>query len=80
MFKATPVTDRICSTLQERCSRLNNQGRITNDHIMRLANLLILVAPTEEEALQLSSTMPNENLMYGQFRLDCEKLEWVILI
>ncbi len=86
MFAPSPTTDKICDTLEAR-SRLLQQGNVTSDHILRLANLLISVCPTEEVALELAKEMPVEYedsgimlpLKYGQFRFDCDKLAWVIL-
>lgn len=88
MFKASPITDKICDILWERSRKLHNGCIVNNSHLLRLAGLLISASPTEEKALELASSMPITRdipggtypLSYGQFRLDCEALEWILFL
>ncbi len=88
MFKASPITDQICDTLWERSRKLHNGCMVDKSHLLRLAGLLISASPTEEKALELASSMPTTRdipggthpLSYGQFRLDCEALAWILIL
>lgn len=77
-FQASDFTDRLQDILHAKTQQMRNGFMIKASHINRLIGLIVSASKNNEQALSVAEAMPTK-LFYGQFRLDCATMRWVIL-
>lgn len=79
---ASPTFDKVCDVLESHIKYMANSSRVNTGHILRLASLIVLVAPDPISVAQSIPVMRTmlcgyqEKVKFGNFRLNCETLEW----
>jgi hypothetical protein len=79
---ASPAFDKVCDILQAHTDNMANCHKVNHKHILRLASLIVLVAPDPISVAQSPPVVRTmlcgyqEAVKFGNFRLNCKTLKW----